>query len=142
MFDTLLVLHFIGLALGVGTSFSMMALGIATGDMPQGERTSFMLRAMALSRNGSIGLLLLILSGLGMLLVKGPAAMLALGGGTFHAKLGLVVVLIGLFGYMQVLTKRARQAGGGPAMAKLPQVGRIMLLVGLAIVVLAVLSFH
>lgn len=142
MYDALLVLHFIGLALGVGTSFSMMALGIASGDMAPAERSSFMLRCSMLSKNGSIGLLLLILSGLGMLLVKGPAAMLALGGGTFHAKLGLVLVLIGFFGYMQVLTKRARQAGGGPAMATLPKVGRIMLLLSLAIVVLAVLSFH
>lgn len=141
-YDLLLITHFIGLALALGTGFANIRLGMATADMPPEERTKFFLRAFALAKNGSIGVLLLILSGVGMLFARGVAAMFALGGGTFHAKLTLVVVLIGLLGWLQVLTKRAREAQGGPTMAQIPKVGRAMLLTGIAIVVLAVLSFH
>jgi uncharacterized membrane protein len=141
-YDLLLITHFIGLALALGTGFANMRLGMASADMPPEERTKFFLRAFAIGKNGSIGLLLLILSGLGMLFARGFRAMFALGGGTFHAKLTLVVILMGLLGWLQVLTKRAREAQGGPTMAQIPKVGRAMLVTGIAIVILAVLSFH
>ncbi|HTM44047.1 MAG TPA: hypothetical protein VL137_03775 [Polyangiaceae bacterium] len=141
MFQILFVLHFIGLALGVGTGFAMLTLGKSTADMPMEARTQFMLRAMVLSKNGSIGLLLLVVSGLGMMAVKGFGAVLAWGGPLFHAKLTLVVVMMGLLGYMQVLGKKVKAAGGGPLMAKLPKVGGAMLLLGITVVTLAVFAF-
>jgi uncharacterized membrane protein len=141
-YDLLLITHFIGLALALGTGFANIRLGMATADMPPEERTKFFLRAFALAKNGSVGVLLLILSGLGMLFARGFAAMFALGGGTFHAKLTLVVILMGLLGWSQVLIKRAREAQGGPTMAQIPKVGRAMFFTGIAIVILAVLSFH
>lgn len=142
MYTTLLVLHFLGLALGVGTGFAQMTLGIAARDMAPPERTQFMLRASALGKNGSIGLLLLIVSGLGMMALRGFSATLQWGGGAFHAKLTLVVVLIGVFGYLQVLVRRVRREAGGPAMAKLPKVGQAMLGLGIAVVICAVIAFH
>jgi uncharacterized membrane protein len=142
MYDFLLITHFIGLALGVGTSFANLRLGIATRDMEPAARAQFFLRAFALSKNASIGLLLLIVSGIGMLLVRGVHPTFVAGGTAFHAKLGLVVLLMGLFGRIQVLIKRARLAQGGPAMAEIPKIGQLMLLVGVGIVILAVLSFH
>lgn len=142
MYTALLILHFLGLALGVGTGFAQITLGIATRDMAQPERAQFMLRALALGRNGSIGLGLLLVSGLGMMAMRGVTATLAWGGGAFHAKLALVVVLIGVFGYLQVLVRRVRLAGGGPTMATLPKVGRAMLLVSVAVVICAVIAFQ
>ena len=71
LYLSLLFLHFIGLALGVGTSFAMLTLGAATKDLPSDERTKFMLRAGALRKNGSIGLALLILSGLALFMLQG-----------------------------------------------------------------------
>ena len=65
--DILLILHYIGLAMGVGTSFSMMALGMASADMEKADRGKFMLRALVLGHVGSIGFTLLVLSGLGLL---------------------------------------------------------------------------
>src|SRR3954470_17887790 len=136
MYDFLLIVHFLGLALALGTGFATVRLGIASADMPPDERTKFFLRVLALGKNSSIGLLLLIISGLSMLFVRGFRAMFQLGGGTFHAKLTLVVILIGLLGWFQVLTKRAREAQGGPTMAQIPKVGRAMLLTGIAVVIL------
>jgi uncharacterized membrane protein len=141
MYHGLLVLHFLGLAMGVGTGFAMMQLGKASADLPPEERTKFMLRALAVSKNGSMGLGLLLISGLGMMAVRGFGYVFQWGGGTFHAKLTLVAIMIGVLGYMQVLIKKIKAAGGGPLMAKLPKAGQLMLILGVSVVVLAVLSF-
>ena len=141
LYNVILFLHFIGLALGLGTSFATATLGAGTRDMSPEERTKFMLRASVLRKNGSYGLLLLILSGLAMFILRGPKAVFAWGGGAFHLKLTLVVILIGLFGYAQVLGKKVREAGGGPLMAKLPKVSMAMLIVSVLIVGAAVAAF-
>jgi uncharacterized membrane protein len=138
---TLKFLHFVGLALGVGTSFATLALGAAARDLSPEERTKFLLRAAALSKNGSRGLGLLILSGLAIFILRGPAEVMRWGGPAFHLKLTLVVVLIGLFGYMQVILKKVRLAGGGPLMAKLPRLGVAMLLISVSIIAAAVAAF-
>src|SRR4051812_6556278 len=134
-------LHFIGLALGVGTSFAMLTLGASTRSMSSDERSSFMLKASVLSKNGAYGLALLVLTGLAMFLWRGPASVFAWGGGAFHLKLTLVVILCGVFGYVQSLQKKIRQAGGGPLMAKLPKLSMIMLGLSVAIVLSAVAAF-
>jgi hypothetical protein len=138
----LLMIHFLGLALGVGTSFAMLRLGMASRDLEPAERAKFMIRASAVSKNGGIGVGLLVLSGLGMLFMRGPASVFATGGPAFHVKLTLVVILAGVLGYSQVLTKRAREAGGGPALAALPKVGAALLFLSVAIVVAAVIAFQ
>jgi uncharacterized membrane protein len=142
MYRSLLVLHFLGLALGVGTSFATLALGITARQLDEAERVKFLLRASVIGKNGSIGLALLLVTGVSMMLLRGTAATFSLGGPPLHAKLTLVAVLCGLIGYLQVLLRRARQAQGGPAMAILPRVGAVTLVTGVAIVVCAVLAFH
>jgi hypothetical protein len=141
LYLSILFLHFLGLALGVGTSFAMLTLGAAARDLAPEDRTKFMLRVGALRKNGSYGLALLILTGLAMFIMRGPAAVFAWGGGAFHLKLTLVVILCGFFGYTQSLTKKIREAGGGPLMAKLPKISLIMLVLSVAIVASAVAAF-
>ncbi|MSO49220.1 MAG: hypothetical protein EXQ49_04860 [Acidobacteria bacterium] len=142
MLDLLLILHFIGLALGVGTGFAMLTLGLATADMPPADRGAFMRRASVLTRNGAIGLALLILSGVGLVLVRGVAEVMAWGGPMFHVKLTLVAIMIGVFGYLQVLLRQSRSADGAAAAARIPIVSRVMLVLGVSVVVFAVLAFH
>lgn len=142
MLDLWLILHFLGLALGVGTGFAMLTLGLSTSDMTPADRGAFMRRASVISRNSSIGLLLLIVSGVGLLLTRGVDVVMAWGGPMFHIKLTLVAILIGVFGYMQVLMRKSRSADGAAAAARLPLIGRVMLLLGVSIVICAVLAFH
>lgn len=142
MLDLWLILHFLGVALGVGTGFAMLTLGLSTKDMPPADRGAFMRRASVIGLNGSIGLALLIGSGVGLLLTRGVDVVMAWGGMWFHIKLTLVVVLIGVFGYMQVLVRQARSADGVAAAARIPLISRIMLLVAVSIVISAVLAFH
>jgi len=141
MYETLKIVHFLGLALGLGTSFAMFTLTLATKDLEGPERSKFMMRAAALSKNGSLGLLLLILSGLGILFYRGVANVMSWGGGAFHAKLTLVVMLCGLVGAMQVTMKKARRTGDPKLMARLPVLGRIGMLTTVLIVILAVVAF-
>jgi uncharacterized membrane protein len=141
LYLSLLFLHFLGLALGVGTGFAMFTLGAATRELPAEERAKFMLRAGALRKNGSGGLGLLLLTGLGMFFLRGPKETFAWGGGAFHAKLTLIVILIGVFGYMQSVLKKVREAGGGPLMAKLPMLSVINLVLSVGIMICAVLAF-
>lgn len=142
LYLSILFLHFIGLALGVGTSFAMMTLGATARELEPEDRSKFMLRVSALRKNGSYGLALLLLTGIAMVVLRGPAAVFAWGGGAFHLKLTLVLILCGFFGYMQVLTKKIREAGGGPLMAKLPKLSLIMLVLSVAIVAAAVAAFR
>lgn len=142
MQDFFLVIHFIGLAMGVGTSFATMRLGIATKDLPAAERAQFFRHAITLGKNGSIGLGLLILSGLCMLFTRGVATVFASGGIAFHIKLTLVLVLIGFLGFTQVQVKRFREKQDLEALGSVAKVGPLMLLTGLGIVVCAVLAFH
>jgi hypothetical protein len=142
MYTVLLITHFLGLAIGIGAGFAQFTLGLATRDLPPPERGAFMQRAAALGKNGSIGLLLLLVSGIGMATMRGWPATMQWGGGAFHAKLTLVALMIGVFGYMQVLARRIRREGGGPAMALLPKVSRVMLALGISVVIAAVIAFQ
>ena len=137
----LLFMHFCGLALGVGAGFALVALSFAGKDLPPEERSKFMLRAAVVAKNGSVGFGMLVMSGLGLLFTRGPAVVMAWGGPPFHAKLTLVVVMAGVLGYLQVLLKRARLAGGGPALVSAGKVGRVMLVLGLIVIALAVAAF-
>ncbi len=138
---TLKFLHFLGLALALGTSFAMISLGAAARELPAEEKTKFLLRSGALRKNGSYGLALLLLTGLGILFVRGPAEVMRWGGPAFHLKLTLVVILCGVFGYTQAVAKKVRLAGGGPLMAKLPKLGLVLLGLSIAIVACAVAAF-
>jgi uncharacterized membrane protein len=138
---TLLFFHFIGLAMGVGTGFANLALGKTMADLPPEERVKVALRNLVLSRNGSFGLLLLLVTGIGMTLSRGVSATFEWGGPAFHAKLTLVVLMIGTLGYMQSMIARVKRENGGPAMAKLPTVGKVMFILGLSTVLAAVIAF-
>jgi len=136
------MIHFMGLALGVGASFAALTVRRASADLEPAERSKFLLRTLALSKNGSYGLLVLLLSGLALFLMRGPSAVMAAGGAAFHAKLTFVVILCGLVGYSQALGKRARETGGELQLAKLHSMRLAILGVSLAVIVAAVIAFQ
>jgi uncharacterized membrane protein len=141
MNEILKLIHLLALALGVGAGFAMLTLGLASKELAAEERAKFMLRASAVSKNGSIGFGLLVLSGLVMLFVRGPGVVMRWGGPAFHAKLTLVLVFAGVLGYFQVVLKRARIAGGGPGLQTAATLSRVLLVLGIAIVTAAVFAF-
>jgi hypothetical protein len=144
--DLLLVTHFIGLALGLGTGFAMMRLGAAAKDMDPAERGKFMSRILVLSKNGSWGLLLLIVSGLGLFWTGGKMALFRIAGWPFHVKLTGVIILIVLLGMMQMTIAKLRKAAPGAdaaaIAARLPMIGAATTTTSLIVVVMAVMAFH
>jgi uncharacterized membrane protein len=138
MRDVMLILHFIGLAMGLGTSFAFMFLGRAASRMESVEAEKFRMQTFVLSRMGHIGLALLIISG-GYLMtpfwaVLGSSPLLM-------AKLLLVLALAAIIGIISGKVRKAKQ-GDASKLVGIEPLGIIGLLLGVMIVILAVLVFH
>lgn len=139
MREVMLIIHFIGLTMGLGTSFAHAFLGIATSKMTADEATRFRIHSLALSRMGHIGIALLIISGLYLLtpywaiLPSSPLLIL---------KLILVLILVVLIILINLLTRKARESDPETQLKKMEQLGKMTLMIGLTIVILAVYIFH
>ena len=134
----LLILHFLGLAMGFSVSFSNMVMGGIIGKAAPAERPVLGRFPPVMTRVGDIGLVLLWLSGFGLLFLKwgGFSAMPA----TFHIKLTLVFLLTGVIGYIHALQAKLKR-GDAAAAARIQVVGKVAFVLAVSIVVLAVLSF-
>jgi len=140
-FNTLLILHFFGLAMGLSVPLSnmvMMGLISKASGPDQAVLSRF---PPTMMRVGDIGLALLWLSGLGMLFTRyGGFAGLSALGWTLHVKLTAVVILTGLVGYMHGMVRKARN-GDKAAAAMLPKIGRVAFLMAVTAIVFAVATF-
>ena len=138
MRTAMLIIHFLGLAMGIGTSFAFLFLGIAGSKMEIEERKKFALNLFALSTMGHIGLVMLILSGLYLItpfwgsLVSMPLLI---------AKLILVLTLTVSVTLASVYRKRAKKGDATSNLKKIAGLGKVTLLSGMTIVVMAVLIF-
>lgn len=139
MRDIMLILHFIGLAMGLGTSFGFMFLGIASAKMEKQDRIKFQLKSMVLSMMGHIGIALLIISGV---VLMAPYWSILPSSPVLIAKLVLVLVLAALIGIITSIGKKAQQDDTEAQLKKIEPLGKIALLTGVTIVVLAVYFFH
>jgi uncharacterized membrane protein len=139
MKDILLIVHFIGLAMGLGTSLAFMFLGIASSKMEEKKAQEFTLNTFALSRMGQIGLTLLFISGI---FLMGPYWETLSNAPLLIAKLVLVIILGALIGIISATAKKAKKGDTAIHLKKIEPLGKISLLTALAIVVLAVLIFH
>lgn len=138
MREIMLHIHFIGLAMGVGTSFAFMFLGMASAKMEASESLKFRLNTFALSRMGHIGLALLILSGLYLMtpywanLAENPFLI---------GKLLLVIALGATIGIIGSHAKKAIAGEPETQLKKIEPLGKLSMLIGLLIVALAVYIF-
>ena len=64
MREAMLIVHLLGLVMGLGNSFAFMFLGIAGSKMEKEEGKKFALNTFAISTMGHIGITMLIISGL------------------------------------------------------------------------------
>jgi uncharacterized membrane protein len=135
----MLIVHFLGLVMGLGTSFAFFFLGVAGSKLEKEERQKFTLNTFALSRMGHIGLTLLILSGLYLMTpywkTLGARPLLI-------AKLCMVLVLIVTISIMSVYASRAKKGETGSNLKKIANLGKVSLIAGTIIILLAVLNFR
>ncbi|MGE0363379.1 MAG: hypothetical protein AB7H93_23765 [Vicinamibacterales bacterium] len=134
----LLILHFIGLALGFSATVVNMAVrGLMAGADPAEARGLARLPPLMANVGGG-GLLLLWATGLILTFTKwGGFGSLPW---QFHVKLTAVVLLTGAVGLSHALLARVRR-GDAAAAGRLPIVGHAILVCSLTAVVFAVLAF-
>jgi len=135
----MLIIHFIGLAMGLGTSFAFMFLGMSAAKMEKEEARKFSEKIMIVSRMGHIGLTLLIVSGIFLMspywqsLPEMPLLI---------AKLTLVVMLAILIVLIGAASRKAAQTKDEKYEKQVATLGKLSFLTALSIVVLAVYIFH
>ena len=134
----LLILHFLGLALGLTASFANLAIGTLMTAAPPAERAVLSRVPPVLSHVSGAGLLLLWATGLILVFTKwnGFASL----PWQFHAKITTVVLLTAVVGYIHALQAKAKR-GDSAAAARLPGVGTAALVLSVVAVIFAVLTF-
>ena len=135
----MLIVHFLGLAMGLGASFASMFLGIAASKMDKEEGKKLALNTFAIGRMGRIGLAMLIISGLYLITpFWGSLSAMPM----LIAKLILVLVLTVSVIILGIYTKRAKKGDTESNLKKIANLGKVSLLSGITIVLLAVLIFQ
>ncbi len=135
----MLILHFIGLTMGMGTGFAHAFLGIATSKMSADEATKFRMHSLVLSKMGHTGMGLLILSGLYLIT---PYWKILPSSPLLIAKLILVIILLIVLTLISLTAKKAIQGDAEVHLKKIQQLGKITLPLSIIIVILAIYIFH
>lgn len=136
----MLILHFIGLAMGLGTAFAHAFLGFASSKLSKDEAVKLKTNTQILGRMGTIGLVLLLISGVYLILPYWNALLLL---PLLLTKLILFVVLIVLLTMINLLERKAvKMERPEVHYRKMEIIGKFALTTTLAIVVLAVMVFH
>ncbi len=139
MRETALILHFIGLTMGLGTSFAHAFLDRIISKMDKEEAIKFRLQAMTLSRMGYIGIALLIISGVYLIL---PYWSTLPSNPLLILKLVLVLILVILILLIGHGAKEAFKGNAEKNLKKIEPMGKLTLLIGIVIVALAVFIFR
>jgi hypothetical protein len=137
--QVLLILHFLGLALGFSVSFSNIVMAGLIAKAAPAEKPVLGRFPPMMGHVGDAGLVLLWVTGATMLFTRwnGFSSM----PWQFHVKLTAVVLLTLTVGYIHHLQKRAKN-GDTSAPAKLQTFGKIATLCALTAVIFAVLTFN
>ncbi|HET6348733.1 MAG TPA: hypothetical protein VFH88_06575 [Candidatus Krumholzibacteria bacterium] len=139
----LLMLHFLGLAMGLSAFFANMTmLGLLKKAAPP-EKPVLGRFPPLMARIGRIGLGILIVTGVTMVFTRwaGFAAM----PWTFDVKMAAVVLLAIVIGYMQVLEIRMRKADPpamGALLARMENLGKMAGTLAVLAIIFAVLTFN
>jgi hypothetical protein len=140
MYEALLILHFLGLAMGIGTSFFMAGMGIRSASLAADDGPTLMANATAVASVLSL-VSLLLLWGTGIALVTVYDGLAESGGVFFYVKVGLALLLTIFVGVIHRLNVRMKRGGAESLVRAVERLGQTVLLLGVAVVVFAVLAF-
>lgn len=140
MYDTLLFLHFFGISIGAGTGIYMLALSRhATRNLDQAEARTLMPGiAGTVSGVGTLGLVLLIVSGLAMALMIGDSVLSSM----FLAKMILVALIVVFVMAMHYLAKRVQRKSDLSAAQIMKKLATLGPMLGVLTIFAAVMAFH
>lgn len=135
----MLMLHFIGLAMGLGTSFTHAFLGKAISKMDSIEAKKFRVQINALSQMGSIGTVLLLVSGIYLLIPYWPSLT------SFPfliLKLVLFIILVILILLINRAANKNYKNDTKNSLNRIELKGKLTLVISVVIIILAVKVFH
>lgn len=134
----LVIVHFVGLAMGLGSGFAQMVMAGLMAKAAPADRAVLARFPPAMGRVGVIGLVLLWLTGLSILWTRyGTFSILPT---TFIYKLVAVLMLTLCVIAIQVLQPRAQQ-GDAAALARMQRLGRMTGPLALIAIIFAVITF-
>jgi hypothetical protein len=134
----LMVVHFLGLAMGLSTGFANMVMAGLIARAAPADKGVLARFPPAMGRVGQIGLAMLWVSGLAIVYTRyGTFSILPR---TFIVKLAAVVLLTIAVAYIQVLMPGA-QRGDAAAMARIQLLGRLTAPLAIIAIIFAVLTF-
>ena len=141
MHQLMLIAHFLGLSIGAGTGIYMAALSAYAAKLPdKTEAKSVMLGpGAAVSKVGTVGLGLLLLSGLGMVFVDNIAVQWDW---AFRVKMVLVGLIIVYVAGMHRLASRAKREKVPQAVFIMKKLGPIGPLLAVFTIIAAVMAFQ
>ena len=136
----LLMLHFVGLAMGLAVGFANMAMVAVMSKAAPAERAILGRFPLVMSKVGKIGLALLLVTGVAMVYTRW-AGFSSIVFWTFHVKLTAVVLLVIVVGYISMLERKLKK-GDQTAMLKIQKAGPVAFALVLVAVIFAVLTFN
>jgi len=139
MREIMLIIHFIGLAMGLGTGIGFLIFGNVASKLEKEDAKKFMLNAFSLIKMAQIGLVLLVISGLYLMT---PFWTTLSATPLLITKLALVIILIVLVMANSIAMNKAKKGDLLNQRKKIQALGRITLITVLIIVILAVYVFH
>lgn len=134
----LLMLHFVGLAMGLSVGFANMTMMSLINKAAPTEKPILGRFPLAMTRVGNTGLVILLITGLAMVFTRyqGFGALPK----TFHVKLAAVGLLTITVGYINYLKMKIMK-GDTAAVARVQAAGKIAMAMALIAVIFAVLTF-
>lgn len=136
--NTLVIVHFLGLAMGLSTGFANMAMAGVMAKAAPAEKPVLARFPPVMSRIGAVGLALLWGSGIAIVMTRyGSFEILPR---PFIYKLTAVVLLTIGVGYIHVLMPKA-QRGDAAAMARIQTIGKLTAPLAIIAIIFAVITF-
>ena len=139
MRDVMLILHFIGLAMGVGTSFAHAFLGKTISKLERSEAKKFRNQIKVLSQMGYTGSILLLVSGIFLIIPYWPVI----------TTLPLLILKLVLFVILVILILLINRDAGknykndtDENLNRMGLMGKFVLILSVVIVIVAVTIFH
>lgn len=133
-----MVLHFLGLAMGLSTGFANMVMAGLINKAAPADKAVLSRFPPAMAKIGVIGLALLWISGISIVLTRyGSFAILPR---PFIVKLAAVVLLTLAVAYIHVLMPKA-QKGDAAAMARIQTIGKLTGPLAIIAIIFAVITF-
>ena len=139
MKDTMLIFHLIGLAMGLGTSFAHAFFGNTLAKLSPDAAATFRHQTKGLSLMGTVGTVILLVSGIYLIIPYWPVIFTL---PLLIAKLVLFVILVILIFLINLGARNNYQNQDVANLKRIEIMGKISMVIGVAIVILAVNVFH